>query len=44
MRDFAEVAGVELITIDAASNVESLRQTLRNNEVYYLLVPGLAQG
>jgi L-arabinose isomerase len=43
LRDFAEIAGVELVTIDAGTNVESLRQTLRNNEVYYHLVPGLAQ-
>jgi len=43
LRDFAEIAGIELVTIDAGSNIESLRQTLRNNEVYYHFVPGLAQ-
>lgn len=40
-RDFAEIAGVELVTIDADTRLESLRQTLRSNEVYYHLMPGL---
>ena len=43
MRDFAEIANVELVTIDAKTDVQSFRQTLRNNEVYYHLVPGLGQ-
>jgi L-arabinose isomerase len=43
LRDFAEIAGVEMVTIDADTDVQSLRQTLRNNEVYYHLIPGLAQ-
>jgi L-arabinose isomerase len=43
LRDFAEIAGIEMVTIDANTNVESFRQALRNNEVYYHLVPGLAQ-
>ncbi len=43
LRDFAEIAGIEMVTIDARTDVESLRQTLRHNEVYYHLAPGLGQ-
>jgi L-arabinose isomerase len=43
MRDFAEMAGVELVTIDAGTELESLRQDLRNNEIYYHLAQGLGQ-
>ena len=43
LRDFAEIAGIEMVTIDSSTNVEAFRQTLRNNEVYYHLVPGLTQ-
>jgi len=43
LRDFAEIAGIELVLIDAETRVEALRQTLRNNEVYYHLAPGLGQ-
>ena len=43
LRDFAEIAGIEMVTIDAGTDVEDFRQTLRNNEVYYHLIPGLSQ-
>jgi len=43
LRDFAEIAGVELVTIGAGTDLQELRQTLRNNEVYYHLAPGLGQ-
>jgi L-arabinose isomerase len=43
LRDFAEIAGIEMVAIDADTKLEMFRQTLRNNEVYYHLVPGLAQ-
>jgi L-arabinose isomerase len=43
LRDFAEIAGVELVQIDSDTRLENLRQTLRNNEVYYHLAPGLSQ-
>jgi L-arabinose isomerase len=43
LRDFAEIANVELVTIDAGTELNAFRQTLRTNEVYYHLVPGLGQ-
>ena len=43
LRDFAEIAGVEMVAIDASAELQSPRQTLRNNEVYYHLTQGLAQ-
>lgn len=43
LRDFAEIAGIELATIGAGTDPETFRQTLRNNEVYYHLIPGLSQ-
>ena len=42
LQDFAEIAAVELVVIDADTRLESLRQTLRNNEVYYWLSQGLS--
>ena len=43
LRDFAEIAGIELLTIDNSTDLQALRQTLRNNEVYYHLTQGLGQ-
>ncbi|MGE5608232.1 MAG: L-arabinose isomerase [Bacillota bacterium] len=43
LRDFAEIAGIELMTIDGATDPNTFRQTLRNNEIYYHLAPGLTQ-
>lgn len=43
LRDFAEIAGIEMVAIGANTNLEAFRQALRNNEVYYHLIPGLSQ-
>jgi L-arabinose isomerase len=40
LEDFAEMAGLELVVIDAGTKVREFRQQLRWNEVYY----GLNQG
>jgi L-arabinose isomerase len=40
LEDFAAIAGVELVVIDAATRVRQFKQELRNNEVYY----GLSRG
>lgn len=37
IRDFAEMLGTELVTIDDNSDVESIKEKLRWNEVYYRL-------
>jgi L-arabinose isomerase len=41
IEDFAEIAGVELAIIDSATNLRDFKQTLRNNEIYHHLAPGL---
>src|SRR5690606_4355782 len=41
LEDFAEIAGVELVTIDAGTDVRSFRRELRWNQVYYHLAGGL---
>ena len=40
LEDFATIAGVELVTIDADTRISEFKQTLRNNEVYYHLNQG----
>jgi L-arabinose isomerase len=41
-QDFAEIANIELTTINAETkDIASFNQTLRNNEIYYHLAPGL---
>ena len=40
LEDFATIAGIELVTIDAATRLTDFKQTLRNNEVYYHLNQG----
>jgi L-arabinose isomerase len=41
-RDFATIANLELVTIDNnTQDIPSFLQTLRNNEIYYHLAPGL---
>jgi len=40
LEDFAEIAGIELMVIDAAASVRDFKQQLRANEVYYGLVRG----
>jgi L-arabinose isomerase len=42
LEDFAEIAGVELVIIDADTKLRSFRETLRCNEVYYPLARGLS--
>ncbi len=39
--DFAEIAGLELVTIDARTDVRDLRRELRWNQAYYHLARGL---
>jgi L-arabinose isomerase len=43
MEDFAQIAGLETAIIDGATNLRDFQQTLRNNEVYYHLAPGLGR-
>ena len=40
LRDFAEIAGVELVLIDKGTRLAELEKELRWNEVYYQLAPG----
>jgi L-arabinose isomerase len=40
LRDFAEIAGVELVLIDAGTRLAELEKELRWNEAYYHLAPG----
>ena len=42
LEDFAEIAGIELALIDAATTLRDFRQQLRNDEVYYHFGTGLA--
>jgi L-arabinose isomerase len=37
MEDYAEIADIELLIIDNETNIREFKQTMRNNEVYYLL-------
>jgi L-arabinose isomerase len=43
LEDFAEIAGVELAVIDRATESRAFRQTLRDNEIYHHLAPGLGR-
>ncbi len=43
MEDFAEIAGLELVVIDQKTELRSFKESLRNNEIYYHLAPGLAR-
>jgi L-arabinose isomerase len=40
LRDFAEIAGVELVLIDRDTRLAELEKELRWNEVYYQVAPG----
>jgi L-arabinose isomerase len=40
VEDFAEIAGVELVIIDASTTVRAFKSELRANEVYYALARG----
>jgi L-arabinose isomerase len=41
LEDFATIAGIEIVTIDANTRLTEFKQTLRNNEVYYHLAQGI---
>jgi L-arabinose isomerase len=41
MEDLAEIANVELVVIDAKTELRAFKQELRHNEIYYHLAPGL---
>lgn len=43
MEDFAEIAGIEMVTIDAATDLRGFKAELRNNEVYYHFASGLGR-
>ena len=43
IEDLAEIAGVELVVIDANTTLRGFRQELRENEIYYHLAPGLGR-
>lgn len=41
--DFADIAGVELVVIDAKTELRCFKQQLRSDEIYYHLAPGLGR-
>jgi L-arabinose isomerase len=41
LRDFAEMAGIEFLSIDESTRLEEFKDKLRWNELYYLLAKGL---
>ncbi len=41
LEDFAAIAGIELVIINADTTLPDFKQTLRNNEVYYHLAQGI---
>jgi L-arabinose isomerase len=41
LEDFATIAGIEMVSIDANTRLGEFKQTLRNNEVYYHLAQGI---
>ena len=41
LEDFATIAGIELVVIDADTTLSQFKQDLRTNEVYYHLAQGL---
>jgi L-arabinose isomerase len=43
LEDFATIAGIELLVIDADTRLSQFKQDLRTNEVYYHLAPGLGR-
>jgi len=43
LEDLAEIAGVELVVIDAQTELRSFKNELRQNEIYYHLAPGLGR-
>jgi len=43
MEDLAEIAGIELVVIDAKTELQQFKRELRLNEIYYHLAPGLGR-
>ncbi len=43
LRDFATIAGIELVTLDADTKIDQLKQELRWSEMYYHLGQGLGR-
>lgn len=43
MQDFADIAGIELVRIDDRTDLVDFQQTLRTNEIYFHLAPGLGR-
>ena len=43
LRDFAEIANIELAVIDSETKLEPFRESLRNAEIYYHLASGLGR-
>ena len=41
MEDFAEMAGIEYVLIDAGTKISEFKKELRWNEMYYMLAKGL---
>jgi L-arabinose isomerase len=41
LEDFATIAGIELVVIDADTRLDRFKQDLRNNEVYFHLAQGI---
>lgn len=41
LEDFAEIAGVELVVIDADTKLRELKNQLRHNDLYYTIAQGL---
>ncbi|MCB1357865.1 MAG: L-arabinose isomerase [Maritimibacter sp.] len=41
LEDFAEIAGIELAVIDANTRLDTFKQELRNNEVYWHIAKGI---
>jgi L-arabinose isomerase len=35
--DYAEIAGIEMVHINADTTIKSVKQDIRNNEIYYML-------
>src|SRR6202790_868411 len=43
IEDFAEIAGIELVVIDAGTTLRDFKRDLRQNEIYYHLAAGLGR-
>jgi L-arabinose isomerase len=41
LEDFAEIAGIELVVIDAGTRLREFKTSLRHNDLYYALAQGL---